>query len=289
MPNEVYRAAVDGLADLVPPRVAKRLVDEALRATRRTPEDVSLSAMRRLLLGPIRAELEGVLPPGAAGPGLKRVAATIAGQGEQPRRRRWWPLGRRGPDDAEAERDEPSGTADRSTPPVPALGSAAKAAAVAGPSTSLRATQVRRVEEVATAVAERPAPAAEPRAAATPKATRRPAPSPPPLPALDDALVERALREFGALETVRQVVAVRGAEVVLGSGEGLDEAALPGLALATSRLLGRDGVLRLFALERPSGALFLFPLRDGGLVVLTKPNVNIGAVLAARAALEEAA
>lgn len=82
---------------------------------------------------------------------------------------------------------------------------------------------------------------------------------------------------------------MRGGEVVLGSGEGLDEAALPGLALATSRLLGRDGVLRLFALERPSGALFLFPLRGGGLVVLTKPKVNVGAVLAARAALEEAA
>lgn len=88
---------------------------------------------------------------------------------------------------------------------------------------------------------------------------------------------------------MRQVVAVRGQEVVVGSGDGVDESALPGLALATSRLLGRDGTLRMFSLERPSGALFLFPLLDGALVVLTKPKVNVGAVLAARAALEEAA
>lgn len=249
MPNEVYRAAVDGLSDLVPPRVAKRLVDEALRTTRRTPDDVSLSAMRRLLLGPIRSELEGVLPPGAAGPGLKRVAAGLAPRDEGPRRR-WWPLGRRAP----AREDAGGRAAAAGEAPAPAPG---------GPDAGDRQGEARPTE-------------AAPRVA-------------PPLPALDDALVDRALRAFGSLETVRQVVAVRGQEVVVGSGDGVDESALPGLALATSRLLGRDGTLRMFSLERPSGALFLFPLLDGALVVLTKPKVNVGAVLAARAALEEAA
>ena len=281
MPNEVYRSAVDGLSDLVPPRVAKRLVDEALRTTRRTPDDVSLSAMRRLLLGPIRSELEGVLPPGAAGPGLKRVAAGLAPRDEGPRRR-WWPLGRRAParEDAggraaaagEAPAPAPGGPDAAAASPAPALGAAA------GPSAPPRGAEAAPPAEPASGDRQgeaRPTEAA-PRVA-------------PPLPALDDALVDRALRAFGSLETVRQVVAVRGQEVVVGSGDGVDESALPGLALATSRLLGRDGTLRMFSLERPSGALFLFPLLDGALVVLTKPKVNVGAVLAARAALEEAA
>jgi len=151
VPNEVYRAAVAGLSGLVPPRVAQRLVDEALVATRRTPEDVSLPAMRKLLLGPVRKELEGVLPPGAAGPGLKRVAAELEHGGA--RQRRWWRPGRPGGAEASGERgarrqrprspDAPPPTA---TPPVPALAAAAKAAAVAGPSPSARSTQVRLVE-----------------------------------------------------------------------------------------------------------------------------------------------
>src|SRR5690606_4531708 len=305
VPNEVYRAAVAGLSGLVPPRVAQRLVDEALVATRRTPEDVSLPAMRKLLLGPVRKELEGVLPPGAAGPGLKRVAAELEHGGA--RQRRWWRPGRPGGAEASGERgarrqrprspDAPPPTA---TPPVPALAAAAKAAAVAGPSPSARSTQVRLVEPEEAAAIEAavaaeagapPASAAGVTTVALParRADRGPEPAAPLLPRLDDDLVERALRAFGALETVRQVVAVRGGKGVLGRGEGVDASALPALALATSRLLNRGGPLRTFALERPTGALFLFPLADGGLVVLTKPKVNVGAVLAARAALEEAA
>src|SRR5690606_10338000 len=220
--------------------------------------------------------------------------------------------------------DAPPPTA---TPPVPALAAAAKAAAVAGPSPSARSTQVRLVEPeeaaaraaagagpspsarstqaglvepeeaaaieaaVAAEAGAPPASAAGVTTVALParRADRGPEPAAPLLPRLDDDLVERALRAFGALETVRQVVAVRGGKGVLGRGEGVDASALPALALATSRLLNRGGPLRTFALERPTGALFLFPLADGGLVVLTKPKVNVGAVLAARAALEEAA
>ena len=58
---------------------------------------------------------------------------------------------------------------------------------------------------------------------------------------------------------------------------------------ATAGLLGKAGRLDVFALENASGSMFMFPLTGGALVVLTKPKVNFGAVLAARAALEEAA
>ena len=54
-------------------------------------------------------------------------------------------------------------------------------------------------------------------------------------------------------------------------------------------LLSTAGTLRVFSLETETGVLFLFPMRNGAIVVLTKPKVNIGAVLSARAALEEAA
>ena len=61
MPNEVYDAAVAGLGALVSPRVARRIVDDALHATNRTPDDVSRSAMRRLLLSRIRKDLQRLL------------------------------------------------------------------------------------------------------------------------------------------------------------------------------------------------------------------------------------
>ncbi len=287
MPNEVYRAAVDGLSGLVPPRAARRLVDEALRDTHRTAEDVSLSAMRRLLLGPIRKELEAVLPPGAAGPGLKLVAAGL--EPGTRARRRWWALGRQAR--SEPMTGPPGATAGSATPPAPALAAASRAAAVAGPSPAVRVPAARHeprradADVVLTGAELEATPAVAPQRALRGGGTAGRAP----LPVLDERLVERALRAFGELETVRQVVAVRGDEVVLGSGDGVEPGALPALALATSRLLGRAGTLKLFALERASGALFLFPLQGGGLVVLTEPKVNIGAVLAARAALEEAA
>src|SRR5690606_6673209 len=109
------------------------------------------------------------------------------------------------------------------------------------------------------------------------------------LPALTPGLVERALRVFADLETVKQIVAVRRGEVLQASGTGLDAEKLKGLSVATTALLSRAGTLRVFSLEHEAGVLFLFPLRDGALVVLTHPKVNIGAVLSARAALEEAA
>ncbi len=310
MPNDVYRAAVDGLTALVPPRAAQRLVDDSLRATRRTSDDVSVAAMRRLLLGPIRDELAGVLPPSAIGPGLKRIAAEL--HGEVPRKRRWWRFGRERNEDGErhvgdaAEDLGDRAERERTGAPVPALAAAAKAVATSGPATSVRSTDAawtqpaHQLDDEATTPLDSAAPAAVGAAtpgghdaatsrgrggAVTSPTRRRPAA----LPRLDTDLIARALKVFGELETVRQVVAVAKGELVDAGGEGLDPQELPGLVKATSGLLSRAGRLHVFALERPSGAVFLFPLTGGELVVLTRPNVNFGAVLAARAALEEAA
>ncbi len=308
MPNEVYEAAVEGLGSLVSPRVAKRIIDDSLKATSRTPDDVSRSAMRRLLLGRIRKELEGVMPAAAVGPGLKQLAATLE---DSPRRERrpWWRRGR--PDTAEDPVERPTASdvspADRRRtvdgkpverrvaqrrqapqapetvgvtrssvylPDVPLPPAAQPRSATAEPSKAAGA---------ASAVAERVVlDRGEPRPLAAQSA-------PAPLPELTPALVERAVRAFADLETVRQIVAVQRGAILSSSGEGLDAERLQGLSVATIGLLSKAGTLRVFSLENEAGVLFLFPMSNGAIVVLTKPKVNIGAVLSARAALEEAA
>lgn len=316
MPNDVYRAAIAGLAALVPPKAARRLVDDSLRATRRTSDDVSVAAMRRLLLGPIRDELAGVLPPSAVGPGLKRIAAGL--HGGAPRGGRWWRRGggerRQAAEPAPEDHDpEEADTAEPITraPDVPkgALAAASKAAATSGPASSVRSSMITWVPPaeraaIEAAVASRGSEtpttmtpggptgggaAQAARSAPDVAVAQRPRPPSAPLPRLDVALLDRALKSFGELETVRQVVAVRKGELVSSSGEGLRAEELPALVHATTRLLEKAGRLNVFALENASGSMFLFPLTGGGLVVLTKPKVNFGAVLAARAALEEAA
>src|SRR5690554_5100165 len=81
LPREVYETAVRGLGTLVSPRAATRMVDAALRAANRTPDDISAAAMKRLLLGRIRQELQGVLPKAALDTGLKLIAADVATDG----------------------------------------------------------------------------------------------------------------------------------------------------------------------------------------------------------------
>src|SRR5690606_29409247 len=106
VPNEVYEAAVEGLSSLVSPRVAKRIIDDSLRATSRTADDVSSTAMRRLLLGRVRSELEGVMPAAAVGPGLVQLAEEL--QGSRSRGRGpWWRRAGRGRRSrtSDAERD----------------------------------------------------------------------------------------------------------------------------------------------------------------------------------------
>ena len=306
MPNEVYEAAVEGLSSLVSPRVAKRIIDDSLRATSRTADDVSSTAMRRLLLGRVRSELEGVMPAAAVGPGLIQLAEELQSSGSSGRMPWWRRIGRerrsrsdaaagdtkkvspRDTDSREAERErlgvtrssvylpggdpgmtpETAPTAPRTSAPSRGSSNGSSRAAVAVASASSSQTN-----SSPTAVS-----------AGAPLAVTQKA-----LPTLTPDLIERALRVFADLETVRQIVAVQRGEVIQASGTGLDAERLTGLSVATTGLLSKAGTLRVFSLEHQAGVLFLFPLRDGALVVLTQPKVNIGAVLSARAALEEAA
>lgn len=338
LPREVYESAVRGLGTLVSPRAARRMVDASLKAASRTPDDVSVSAMQRLLLGRIRRELDGVLPDGALNAGLKRIATELSELGEpgEVRERGASAARRRGTggrgDSLPAERaarERPArqgfaffrrragragATEDAPAPKGTAseerTGSATDtplSEALLDPATLTTPESVKRssVYLPGLDVPEelRPVRRVEVDEATPPRAKRReghaadrhgvPAKPEPLRPAhtrsLDEALAAAAVKSFAEVESVRQIVISKGVEVVQTRGAGVDATALAPLAVSTRQLLQRAGHLRVYSIERPGGVLFLFPLHDGTVTVLTQPNVNIGAVLAARAALEEAA
>lgn len=100
--------------------------------------------------------------------------------------------------------------------------------------------------------------------------------------------LERLVIGYAALDGVSQVVAVRDRDdIAFVRGNGLDTAALAPLLRTSVYLLSRHGRLRSLVLEHATGLLFVFPLGSDTIVVLTRPNINIGAVFAARTTLEE--
>lgn len=77
MPNEVYARTRAGLATLVSPRAATRMLDEALLRSGLSADALAAEAVHDLLLGPVRTELEGILPPGGLRRTLRRLARTV--------------------------------------------------------------------------------------------------------------------------------------------------------------------------------------------------------------------
>jgi hypothetical protein len=308
VPNEVYKAAVKGLGALVAPKAARRLIDEALRASNRTSDDVSEAAMRRLLLTRVKRELAGILPDHVVVPSLERVASDLATVQSAPPRRGLWGRPRAGDTTSTATRRSQrhaKKAASRSTAqgpdsdagPVDLFDSDELEVEAFTPQT-LDADQLNRgVTKSSVYLPAVDLPDFLPDAAGhrTPEArssTSRPPAAERSAPGglnVPPALVDHVIRTFADLETVRQIVVVNGMSVTQVRGEGLETDRLAALTVATRGLLTRAGDLRVFSVELDDGVLFLFPTRDGAIVVLTQPKVNIGAVLAARAVLEEAA
>lgn len=273
MPNEVYEMTHAALSALVSQRAATRVLNVALEASNADADTITVRAMRRLLAGRVRRELSVTLPTAGLTRSLKQIADDLYRLQPSPTTQVQLP--------SQEERDaierQLVGAGAAPTWPAPGRAGSTRPAAVAG-------SAVMTHE-----------PAADFSALAAPNRT---APRMPVLagparldvgPELNEQLMTAALRSFGELETVEQVVIVRASEVLLERGAGVRTDRLPNLVRSTKHLLSRAGRLRLYALERQQGILFVFPVGDGAIVVITKPNVNIGAVLAARAALEEAA
>ncbi|MFO7544961.1 MAG: hypothetical protein R6W77_05645 [Trueperaceae bacterium] len=298
MQNEVYLNTRRELAELVSPRAAQRVLDDALQASGQRADTIDAAAMRKLLLGPVRRQLASVLPRSGLTRSLKRIASKVAVSAKSA-------TGTAGAEGATTAATAASAGWNEARSAVSPSPSAAQPTSV--PDSAVKRSSVylpdlpalRLTPKPPTREAERAAPrptaiamptGANPRGAARPQGAATAGASTVVAGGrLDDAAMEAVVRAFGALETVRQVVIVRGNTVALERGEAIDAQRLPTLVRSTRHLLARGGDLRVFSLEHARGVLFVFPMGADAIVVVTRPNVNIGAVLTARAALEEAA
>ncbi len=251
MPNLIYVTTQEALSALVSPRAATRCLNGALASSGQDSDTVTARTMRSLLAGPIRRELSNALPKQGLTRSLKRIASTLA-------------------------RLEPSAATTIVDVPVDVFSGGAAEAGVHD-----------KVDETHQGVFSTGGGHSDRR---TRISVASPGPATPmPLLALNEERISAALHLFGEQEAVQQVVVLRGSEVLLTRGSMIATERLPNLVSSTRHLLSRVGNLRAFALERSSGVLFVFPVGSDSIVVVTKPDVNIGAVLTARAALEEAA
>lgn len=285
MPNEVYLRTRDGLARLLSPRAAARVLDDALRSCGVRPEALRDEQVRDLLMGPVRHELEGILPRAGLRRTLRRLARSLRDEARRQGRPMTTSHDGRASDGGEVGALHPVTASSVYLPGV---------ALPDEPDTIAAGTPLERRADPRPASSEAPgaradggavgvlaAPDGSPRRPAAPAATVVP-------PARSAAEVERLVRTFAHLDGVLQVVAVgeRG-EVVLERGSGLDAAGAAPLVRTATHLLGRHGRLRSMVLEHAGGLLFVFPMGRETAVVRTRAPINLGAVLAARSALEE--
>ncbi len=291
MPNEVYLRTRDALATLVSERAATRVLDAALRRSHARAESLDERTVRQLLLGPIQRELEGILPR----TGLRRTLRRLARQVAEEVRTHGGPTHEPG--------GSPNGLQERpstvlkpvtqssvylpdATPPLPDVVENERAAPArpAAAAFERRHAPFARPRERSVAVAT--ADAGGTTAAATARGRDRSRPTVVPHPLGAEALDALSVH-FAEIEGVVQVIALRASEPPQVRGDGIDADALAPLAQSAVRLLGRFGPLRSLVLEHESGLLFVFPLGRDAIAVLARANVNMGAVFAARAALEE--
>ena len=322
VPNEVYLRTRNALATLVSERAATRVLDAALRHASVSADSLDEGGVRTLLLGPVQRELEGILPRTGLRRTLRRLARQVAdGAPSRPahptpvttggptasgaptalhpvRRSSVYlpdvpipddlpepgsPRARSEPRRAEDPADHDPDAADwglADTDPAPAL--AAVAHGGHGPDGG--AAYGGAAGEHAADGRPAAASGARRRGAVSPQA-----PTPTVVPAaLPPEALDRLTVRFAEIEGVSQVIGLRDRnEPPQVRGEGLDPEALAPLARSAIRLLGRHGPLRSLVLEHADGLLFIFPLGRDSVAVLARTDVNMGAVFAARAALEE--
>lgn len=297
MPNEVYARTRAGLATLVSPRAATRMLDEALLRSGLSADALAAESVHDLLLGPVRVELEGILPPGGLRRTLRRLARTVRSETRRSRAGRRTPtlfgLGPQGgarsltpPERYDSQRVRQSSV---HLPDVPGITQPAEEPGDTRP-TWPTAGDRRAVSTVrATSTVPVAAPPHERGHHPTlVQATPGPAWPAPAAKRLDPIELERIVLGYAALDGVSQVVAVRGRDdVAIVRGNGVDTTALAPLLRTSVHLLSRHGRLRSLVLEHATGLLFVFPLGSDTIVVLTRPSINIGAVFAARTTLEE--
>ncbi len=296
MPSDVYLRTRDALATLVSERAATRVLDAALRSLSVSASTLDESMVRKLLLGPVQRELEGILPR----TGLRRTLRRLARQvGDAAPRGRSGPVTAPEPKASDAP-PAPLHPVTRSSVYLPDVEIQAQDAwdgardglrwtdDAPGAEPALAAVAVAEAAGSRTAVGEL-RPVERQRASGSAVSSRTDGPKPTVVPkALPPEALDALAVQFAEIEGVTQVIALRDrSDPPQVRGEGIDAEALAPLARSAIRLLGRHGPLRSLVLEHEAGLLFVFPLGRDAVAVLAASNINMGAVFAARAALEE--
>ncbi len=97
-----------------------------------------------------------------------------------------------------------------------------------------------------------------------------------------------ALVRFAEIENVSFVATARDdGQLVDARGEGIDAVALARRSASFLRLMHRRGHVTTFTLQTGDAILVLAPFGDDLVIVVGTPQLNLGAVFAARSALEE--
>jgi hypothetical protein len=258
--NAVYERTLSALTGLLPRRAATSVLDRALRRHRRNADEISGEQMAHVLLQGVYRELRDVVPD----PGLRRTLRKLA------RDARAWSLPLRGatPSEVRAGPVQEPTTVLIPVSAEPPRGEsidvdavAAKSAAVAAKSAAVPANSAA-VAAKSAAVAAKSAALAAKSAALAAK-----------LAALD------GVHGVGLFEASGRPVDVRGALP--------DAAALGGMVAAGAALVARREALRSVTIDTPQGRLVAIPVQPRWLALTGTVDVNLGAVYAALAALEE--
>jgi hypothetical protein len=252
MPNAVYERTRAALSALLPGRAATRVLDRALERHHRSGDEIEAKEMASVLTKSVYRELKGVVPDPGLRRALRRIARDVAG---------WTPRGAR-PSEVRAARAAATGPAEAAAPadagPVDAAPASAAMGVVAPAATA---------EPVATeAVGAVPTPAAAVRTVD------------------GDALLGRLAAIDGVHGVGRFDQAGRPLQV---RGRLPDPVRLGRFLAAGASLLERRDALRTIAIDAPHGRLVAVPTHPHWLALTGAADLNLGAVYAALAALEE--
>lgn len=250
MANAVYQRTRTALTELLPARVAAKVLDQALRDQRLTSVAVSPKQMAQVLMKGVYPELRGFLPD----PGLRRALRQVARDVV----RSMEPRGASHTEVREVRRrlDE--------EPPVPE----ASAAADAPESKDLAATPAPIPTTKPFALEATPVPHHD----ATSSAER--------VEALIDTLVALdGVHGVARFDATGKPLMVRG---LLSDASSLGKVIVGG-----GSLLERRDALRFVSIDTPHGHLVAVPVHPHWLALTGATDLNVGAVYAALSALEE--
>lgn len=257
MANEIYRTTYDGLSALVSPTAASRVLGRALRRAQLDADTLDARSAQRLLRGPVRRELEAILPRAGVWRELKRLDRRVMrlADGSRP--------GPEAPDGANAPSMDASASPAAPPEATPSTTPATAPAPTGDALTGDGPTGDGPTERAPSHGTAPPASATRP---------TRPAPDP---------------TRVAELDGVRSLIHARADAPTTTQGPAPDAAVVLDHLSRLSTRFGGYGVLRSWHVRTDGGHVLIGSGRDATLAVHGRDDLNLGAIYTAFAALEE--